>query len=73
MIPKEVIEQASLMGFEELEAIKLRSGEEVYLIQMDGTVGLPTYLHMKDGIATMSTYDESMALFDEPSYMQGGE
>ena len=70
MIPKDILEYASLLGFEKLETIKLKSGEEVYLIQTSGIVGLPMYLHYVDGIVRASTPDESMALFEEPDYMK---
>lgn len=71
MIPKDILEHASLLGFEKLETIKLKSGEEVYLIQTEGIVGIPMYLHHVNGIVGLSTYDESMALFNEPEYMKG--
>lgn len=70
MIPKDILEYASLLGFEKLETIKLKSGEEVYLIQTSGIVGLPMYLHYVDGTVGLSTHDESMALFEEPDYMK---
>ena len=69
MIPKDIQEYASLLGFDELDEITLRSGEKVYLVQTDGIVGLPMYLHDLSGIVRLSTYDESMALFYEPDYM----
>lgn len=70
MIPKDILEHASMLGFEKLETIALRSGEEVYLVQADGIVGPPIYLHYVDGTIELSTHDESMALFEEPDYMK---
>jgi len=72
MIPNDILEYASLMGFDELEEVKLRGGEIVYLIQQEGAVGLPMYLHVVDGIVKLSTYEESMELFSEPDYMREG-
>lgn len=70
MIPKNILEYASLLGFDELEEVTLEGGETVYLIQQEGIVGLPMYLRETDGIVTMSSYEESMALFQEPDYMK---
>lgn len=69
MIPKDIYEYASALGFDELEEIGLESGETVYLIQQDGVVGLPMYLHIVDGIVRLSTHEESMKLFNEPEYI----
>lgn len=69
MIPMDIQEYASLLGFDELEEITLRSGEKVYLVKDEGIVGIPMYLHNVGGIVRTSTYDESMELFDEPEYV----
>lgn len=68
MIPSDIREYASLLGFDELDEITLRSGEKVYLVKAEGIVGLPMYLHNVDGIVRTSTYEESMRLFNEPEY-----
>ena len=68
MIPSNIREYASLLGFDELDEITLRSGEKVYLVKTNGVVGLPMYLHNVDGIVRTSTYEESMRLFNEPEY-----
>ena len=73
MIPAEVSNEANIMGFAGVDEIVLRSGETIYLlIAGGGKVGVPQYLHYVDGILTQSTHAESMALFDEPAYMDEG-
>lgn len=73
MIPAEVTKEAKAMGFLTAEELVLRSGETVYLLISDAAkVGLPQYLHYVDGLLVQSTHAESMALFDEPAYMDEG-
>jgi hypothetical protein len=73
MIPRDIQAEADAMGAEGLEEITLSSGEVVYLLRFSGKVGLPAYLHYEDGIIVASTYEQSMALFDEPAYMGDDE
>lgn len=72
MTLREAIDEAIAMGYEGAEEITLSSGETVYLLMAgDGAIiGLPTYIHEVDGIVVASTYEESMALFDEPNYLK---
>ena len=72
MIPKDILEYASFLGFDQLEEVTLKDGETVYLIQQEGIVGLPMYLHKTDGIVGMSSYEETMALFQERDYARDG-
>lgn len=69
MIPEEITREAMDAGFDSVEELTLRSGETVYLLQSEGIIGLPMYLHYVDGILMLSTREESLALFDEPDYM----
>lgn len=69
MIPADIRDYASSLGIDELEEIELRNGETVYLIQGQGMSGLPLYLHYDQGSIVVSNRNESMTLFDEPSYM----
>lgn len=73
MIPEEVLDYAAMLGLGDLDEITLRNGEHVYLIQDMGIAGTPMYLHYVDDTITLSTHEESMALFDEPDYMRGDE
>ena len=70
MIPSEIIDYAATLGLGDLEEIRLKSGESVYLIQDSGIAGTPMYLHYVDDVVVLSTHDESMALFEEPDYME---
>lgn len=73
MIPADVTNEARAMGFANVEELVLRSGETIYLLVADAAkVGLPQYLHYVDGLLVQSTHAESMALFDEPAYMDEG-
>lgn len=73
MIPEEVRNEAMLMGFTAVEELVLRSGETIYLLVADAAkVGLPQYLYYVDGLLMQSTAAESLALFDEPAYMDEG-
>ncbi len=69
MIPKDIEAEAESVGAESLEEITLSNDEVVYLLGFSGKVGLPVYLHYEDGIIVTSTYEQSMALFDEPAYI----
>ena len=73
MILAEVTREAKLMGFASVEELVLRSGETIYLLVADGgKIGVPQYLHYVDGLLVQSTHAESMALFDEPAFMDEG-
>lgn len=73
MIPAEVTDEARVMGFSKVEELVLRSEETIYLLVADAAkVGLPQYLHYVDGLLVQSTAAESLALFDEPAYMDEG-
>lgn len=68
MIPRDIEAEADAIGADGLEEITLSNGEVVYLLRFSGKVGLPSYLHYEDGIIVTSTYEQSMALLDEPSF-----
>lgn len=73
MIPAEVTVEAMAMGYASVEELVLRSGETIYLLVSDAEkVGMPQYLHYVDGLLVQSTAAESLALFDEPAYMDEG-
>lgn len=73
MIPAEVTTEAKVMGFAGVEELVLRSGEIIYLLVADDVkIGVPQYLHYVDGLLMQSTHAESMALFNEPAYMDEG-
>lgn len=73
MIPAEVTDEARVMGFAKVEELMMRSGETIYLLVADAVkVGLPQYLHYVDGLLMQSTAAESLALFNEPAYMDEG-
>ena len=73
MIPAEVTVEAKVTGYVSAEELVLRNGETIYLLIADGgKVGVPQYLHYVDGLLMQSTNAESMALFDEPAFMDEG-
>ena len=73
MIPAEVTVEAKVTGYVSAEELVLRNGETIYLLIADGgKVGVPQYLHYVDGLLMQSTHAESMALFDEPAFMDEG-
>lgn len=73
MIPRDILETADTMGFDSVEKMTLTDGETVYILIGDGKIGLPMYLHHVDGVATLSTYEESMRLLEEPEYIGGDD
>lgn len=73
MIPRDILETADAMGFDGVEEMTLTGGETAYILIGDGRIGLPMYLHYVDGAVTLSTYEESMRLLDEPEYIGGDD
>lgn len=68
----EARDRAREWGWDDAEELVLLSGETVYLLVGEGMIGLPRYIHDVGGLALLSTDEESMALFDEPAYLDEG-
>lgn len=69
MTLQDAIEMAVSFGYETAKAIELRSGETVYLLVGGGRIGLPRFIRDVGGLFVLSSDEESMALFDEPSFL----
>ncbi len=63
---------AAEFGFEKVRELRLRSSETVYLLiaDTDEVIGIPMYLHYVNDMLMASNYEQSMALFDEPEFME---